>query len=72
MNHPSKWFSDTGMIFLFRGGRGPGLRLTVGGLAAAFFVAELRKIGDFRPAAADWDKSTAILFKPERAFMSGP
>ena len=32
------------MIFLFRDGRGPGLRLTVGGLAAACFVAGHVKI----------------------------
>ena len=71
MIHPSKWFSDGAIIFLLRGGRGPGLRLAVGGLAAACFAAGPRKIGAFAaPGAADLDKSTAILFRAERTFMS--
>jgi hypothetical protein len=43
MFHPSK-NSDMGMIFLLHGGRWPGLRLSVGGLAAAFFAAGHGKI----------------------------
>jgi hypothetical protein len=31
--------TDVRMIFLLRGGRWPGLRLRIGGLAAACFVA---------------------------------
>jgi hypothetical protein len=45
---------------------GPG----IGGLAAGFFAAGVAGIGDSRNGAADWDKSTAMLFADEQTFMS--
>jgi hypothetical protein len=68
---PRKRFSDAPRVPGVRGGRGPGLRPGTGGLAAGFFAAGSAGIADFSNHAADLDKSTAILFGDERAFMSG-
>jgi hypothetical protein len=67
MFHPQK-IPTWGMIFPLRGGRGPGLRLTIGGMTAGFFVAGAAGIRYFKCDAADWDKSAATLSGREPAF----